>query len=436
VFDTDANGQAVFVATDVPSMGYKTFEVTSAPGQPVSTLRESSGLTLGSPKFSVELRSDGTVKSIRDQTVNRELVNNLGELPFNDLLRLEGSDVSKVNYPVPPKISIRKGLQMSEITIARDRSLFPITRITLYNALSRVELHNELDPERMPFVGGNNNWHDSYYFAFPFNIAKGGLKVMRGGQKWFETLPDDYLPGARQDSVSTQHLISMTDGKTTALIAHRQAFHWIYSGFISTKIRPKNEPAAFPAMYSGKFPLPEATLYSRAVRQGSQADTHDLGIINIPSVEPGVKGNMIFDYAFAGGNVFDPVRAWQMGADFNLPLMAQYVPSRPTTLTEKYFSVDQPNVEVVTVKPVEQNTIRGEVSSAPLSPVVNKVFIVRLQEFAGKPANVRVDLPVMIKTASIVNMTEEHDVARVLGVSPLTVAIKPFQTLSIRIETE
>ena len=35
------------------------------------------------------------------------------------------------------------------------------------------------------------------------------------------------------------------------------------------------------------FRLPEATIISRAVREGSQADTHDVGIINVPTVEPG-----------------------------------------------------------------------------------------------------------------------------------------------------
>ena len=66
--------------------------------------------------------------------------------------------------------------------MVRERSSFPLTRITIYNGLDRVELRNELDPDEMPFTGGNNNWHDSYYFAFPFNISKDGLKIMRGGQ--------------------------------------------------------------------------------------------------------------------------------------------------------------------------------------------------------------------------------------------------------------
>lgn len=436
VFDIDDDGNAVFVAKDVPSMGYSTYEVSSAAGKPISSLRPTLGMTAANARFAVELRPEGTVKSIRDISAGRELINNSGELPFNELLRVEGTDASKVTYPISTKITVKKGVQMTEITVRRDRSMFPLTKIAIYNDLDRVELHNELDPDQMPFIGGNNNWHDSYYFAFPFNVSKDGLKIMRGGQKWFERLPDDYLPGARWDSVTTQHLIGLTDGRATALAAHRQAFHWVYPGFVPTKLRPKGAAAEFPAMFTGKFPLPEATVYSRAVRQGSQADTHDLGIINIGTVEPGLKGNMIFEYAFAGGGVFDPVRAWRMGEDFNLPLVAKYEAVRPTEITQGFFAVDQPNVQIVAVKPLAENVIRGEVSSAPLNPKVNKIFIVRLQEFAGRSANVKIDLPVKVKSATLVNITENVVLGKIAEIAPLTVAMKPYQTATIKIEIE
>ena len=141
--------------------------------------------------------------------------------------------------------------------------------ITVYDNLDRVEIRNELDADMMPFPGGSGNWNDSYYFAFPSNVPKDGLKIKRGGQKWFDTLPDDYLAGVRHDSVTTQHAIGMTDGERSVTIAHRQAFHWIYPGFVSTKMRPAGAAKELPAMFTGKFPLPEATLYSRALRRGN-----------------------------------------------------------------------------------------------------------------------------------------------------------------------
>ncbi|MEO8574037.1 MAG: glycosyl hydrolase-related protein, partial [Pyrinomonadaceae bacterium] len=436
-FDTDDEGNVIFIAKNVPSMGYATYDVATAPGRATSTLRPVAGSSsVENARFVVALNVGGTIRSMRDKSENRELVNPNGERPFNDLLRVEGPDASRVTYPVKARIQIRKGIQMSEVSVYRERSSFPYTRIAIYDGIDRVEIHNELDPTKMPFVGGNNNWHDSYYFAFPFNVSKDGLKVMRGGQRWFDRLPDDYLPGARKDSVSTQHLIGLTDGKSSALIAHRQAFHWVYSGFISTKVRPQGAPADFPALYTGKFPLPEATIYSRAVREGSQADTHDLGILNVPTVEPGREDRMVFEYAVAGDGAFDPVQAWRMGSDFNMPLRAQYVGVAPQERSRGFFSLDQTNVEIVTVKAITESAFRGEVTSAPLSPKVNKIFIVRLQEFAGRATNVTVSLPAKLTAASLMNITESVELKKIGDLSPLRVSLRPYECATVRIEIE
>jgi hypothetical protein len=436
-FDIDDSGNAIFVAKRVPAMGYTTYEISVNRVASAPTFRHVGSTRAENSRFVVTLNRNGTIASIRDKATNREIVNAAGEMAFNDLLRVEGADASKISYPVETITTATRGsVQMTQLRVHRPQSLFPLTTVTIYNDLDRVEIHNELDPTKMPFPGGNNNWHDSYYFAFPFNVSKEGLKVMRGGQRYFDRLPDDYLPGARKDSVSTQHLIGLTDGKSSALLAHRQAYHWVYSGFISTNVRPKDAPRDFPAMYTGKFPLPEATLYSRAVRLGRQADTHDLSIINVPSVEPGRTDRMVFDYAIAGDGIFDPVRAWRMGAEFNVPLRAQYVGVAPRNRSRGFFSVDQTNVEIVVVKALTESASRGEVTSAPLSPKVNKVFIVRLQEFAGRPANVTLTMPAKAIAASMMNLTESVELKKISAIAPLTVSLRPYECATVRVEIE
>ena len=313
-------------------------------------------------------------------------------------------------------------------------SAYPLTTITMYDGIGRIEIHNELVPEKLPFIGGNGNWGDSYYFAFPFNVTTNNLQVLRGGQKWFDRLPDDYLPGARKDAVTTQHLIGFTDGASSAMLAHRQAFHWVYPSYVTTKMRAKGAPKDFPAMYTGKFPLPEATIYSRAIRNGSQSDTHDLGVINMETVEPGLTGNYIYDYAVAGAGKFDEVQAWRMGAAFNLPLRPMYVTVAPVKSSDSFFSVDSPNVQIVTVKPLSDAVVRGEVSSAPLDPPLKKVFVIRLQEFAGRAATARIGVPVKIASAAELNLTEDRTIKNITNISPLTVDLKPFETKTIRIE--
>ena len=435
-FDIDESGNAIFVAKDIPSFGYSTYEVTTVPGVAGSTLIKANGTTAQNRRFSVKLRPDGNIESIRDLASNREIVNNGGERPFNDLLRVEGSEASNVVYPLAPRVSISKGLQMTQISVRRDRSVFPVTIITIYDDLDRVEIHNELDPAHISFVGGSNNWNDSYYFAFPFNVSKDALKVLRGGQKWFDRLPDDYLPGARRDSVTTQHLLAMSSNAGTAMIAHRQAFHWAYPSFVAARIRPQGSPAEFPAMFTGKFPLPEATIYSRAFRSSSQADTHDLGVVNMETVEPGLTGNYVYDYAIAADSAFDSVKAWRLGSDFNLPFRTEYVHVAPTRPSYGFFSIDRPNVAIVNVKPLSDSVIRGEVSAAPLDPKLNKTYVVRLQEYAGQATTVRLGFPVKLRSAAVVNLTEDTVIAPVQQIEPMTVAMKPYQTLTIKFEIE
>ena len=436
-FDVDENGDAVFVANDVPSMGYKTYEITTANGSPVSTLKQDEWKTeIKNDNFQIKLRADGNIQSIYDVKQKREIVNDKGELPFNELLRVEGQDASKVNYPFTPEISVKRGEQMTQFVVRRNRSVYPLTTVTIYDNLDHVELHNELDADKMPFAGGSDNWNDSYYFAFPFNVSNRNLQFRRGGQKWFDTLPEDFLPGARRDGVTTQHLIGFTDGNSSALLAHRQAFHWVYPGYVATKLQPQNAPKGLPAMFTGKFPLPEATIYSRAVRRSNQADTHDLGVINMPTVEPGLFEKYVFDYAIAGGGKFDEVKAWQLGANFNVPLISEYVNALPGPLSYGFFTINQPNVQIVDVKTISDSIIHGEVSAAPLNPQTNKIYTIRLQEFAGRATNAGIGLPVKIKSAALLNLTEDKVLQNITQIAPLTVNLKPFETATVKVEIE
>ena len=125
-----------------------------------------------------------------------------------------------------------------------------------------------------------------------------------------------------------------------------------------------------------------------------------------------------------------------MGAQFNVPLRVQYVSVKPAQPQSSYFSIDQPNVQIVTVKPLADSIIKGEVSSAPLNPKPNKLFAIRLQEFAGRGGDVRIALPAKVKTATIVSLTEDREIGKVSQIAPLTVAIKPYQTLTVKVEIE
>jgi len=435
VFDVDEEGNAIFIAKEIPSFGYRTFTVITVPGKMVTTLKTIPGATEArGPNFQIKLRSDGNIESMYDVRAQREIVNNKGQLPFNELLRVEGASASRLSYPFSARITVKKGTGVTQLWVERERSAYPLTVVTIYDELDRAQISNTLDGELMPFPGGDNNWSDSYYFVYPFALSPTNLKVLRQGQKWFDRLPDDYLPGARRDSVTTQHLIGMTDGQGTALLAHRQAFHFLYAGFVYTKPQPQGAPKQFPVLLTGKFSMTEATLYSRALRHTEQADTHDLGVVNMQTVEPGLGKRYVFDYAVRGEERFDEVAAWRFSAEFSLPLRPAFVETPPVALTRSFFSVDAPSVQILDVKPLSDTVAHGEVSATPLDPQLNRVFIIRLQEFAGRAVTARIDLPVKIKSAARLSLTEDRELESFAQISPLTVPLKPFETATIRFE--
>jgi hypothetical protein len=119
--------------------------------------------------------------------------------------------------------------------------------------LDRVEIRDEINADRLPFASARTGF-DSYYFCFPFALDPATLRVRPEEQYGFLTLPGDYLPGARRDAVTPQHVIALSDAKATMLLAHRQAFHFVFPGYVRTE--RSVHASAFPAMFTGKWPLP------------------------------------------------------------------------------------------------------------------------------------------------------------------------------------
>ena len=93
-------------------------------------------------------------------------------------------------------------------------------------------------------------------------------------------------------------------------------------------------------------------------------------------------------------------------------------------------------MQIVDVKTLSDSTIRGEVSASPLDPQLNKIFVIRLQEFAGKATTATINLPVKIKSAQMVNLTESKILQNLTNIAPLTVELKPFETKTVKFEIE
>ena len=276
---------------------------------------------------------------------------------------------------------------------------------------------------------------DSYFFCFPFALDPATLTVRPEEQYGFLNLPGDYLPGARRDAVTSQHTIALSDANATMLLAHRQAFHFTFPGYVRTERSTHAE--AFPAMFTGKWPLPEATLYSKAFRHSSQGDMRGLGVTNFRTVEPGLGNQYKFDYAIAsqqGALILS--RRCAFGWSFDVRLIAVYVPFAKAA-SRSFFSVDQPNVRIDTVKQAETGKSAAITPTNLEDTAAKREFTIRLQEVAGKNTpRVAITLPSPIRAAAIVNLTEDRELSTLPIAEPLVVSLGPYQTLTVRFELE
>ncbi len=433
-FDVDADGKALFIAHDVPSVGYAVYDVDESPGPATSTLAPVSAAAAATEndRYRVTLTPNGDISSILDRRDDRELVNAHPVVRFNHFFRSEGDQPAPAPMPFAPAIATRRGQVVSEVEVRRAGSAFPVTRIRLYGGLDRVEIHNEVDSTRLPFASMRTSF-DSYYFAFPFALDPGSLTVHPEEQFGFLSLPRDYLAGARRDSVTSQHAVALADSHATMLLAHRQAFYFLFPGYLRTE-RTKERPA-FPAMFTGKWPLPEATLYSRAFRHSNQGDMRLRGVTTFPTVEPGLGDRYNFDYAIGyAAAPFDAVAAMHFGAAFDVPLRAVYVPFAAAS-SGSFFAVNQPNVRIDTVKQAESLQPEAITPTNLEDAKQSRQFVIRLQEVAGRDTpHASIALPGPVVNAEVVDLTEDKVIRSLPASSPLEVALKPYQTLTIRFE--
>ncbi len=434
-FDIDRDGETLFIAHDVPPVGYAVYDIDESPGPAASTLAPATGgAAIENERYRVTMTPAGDIASILDRRDNRELANAHPAVPFNHLLRSEGDQPAPLPMPFAPTIAASRGRVVTAIEVRRAGSAFPATRIKLYDGLDRVEIHNEIDSALLPFASIAAGF-DSYYFSFPFALEAAGLTVHPEEQFGFLSLPHDYLPGARRDSVTSQHAVALSDAHATMLLAHRQAFYFLFPGFVRTE-RTKERPP-FPAMFTGKWPLPEATLYSRVFRHSSQGDMRLRGVTTFPTVEPGLGAEYSFDYALGSESApFDPIAAMRFGAAFDAPLRAVYVPFAAAS-SQSYFAVDQPNVRIDTVKQAEAVQAEAITPTNLADAKQSGQFVIRLQEIAGRDTpHAAVSLPGTVVKAEVVDLNEDRILRTLPAASPLEVALKPYQILTIRFEVK
>jgi alpha-mannosidase len=222
-------GGSCFVASDLPSVGYRSYRRV-APAEPAVNAVSFSVAQMENEFYRVSLDpKSGALNSILDKETGRELIDAESEYRLGELIYVSGGEGSYAVHsdlkglPAPKftyhrqngvRVSQISGPVFGELTSEATAEKFPkITlRVRLYHGLKRVDVRCELDKEE-------TTAKEAAYIAFPF-----AFEVERGGL-WLE-YPDaiteplkDQHSSACRDWYAVQRWLAASDGEATVVLS-------------------------------------------------------------------------------------------------------------------------------------------------------------------------------------------------------------------------
>ena len=207
-----------FVARDVPSVGYKVYQIrpTKLPPPPLETI---AGSVIENEFYRVQLDpSSGAVLSIYDKQLRRELVNRQSPYRFGQYLYVTGGDrtpngrlLQSWYRPFPDLhidpshsgrlLSIEKSPDgmVARLTSMATNTPRILSQVRLFNGAKKIEFDEDIDKTSVTS-------EEAVYFAFPFAMEKPQFRYEI--QTGTVDPAKDMYPGAGHEWFSVQHWVS------------------------------------------------------------------------------------------------------------------------------------------------------------------------------------------------------------------------------------
>ncbi len=319
------------LATGIPSMGYKVFEIRAgrdASNPPAATFN---GSTMENEFYRVTLAPDGAIASLIDKTRgNRETVRPINGKVINDL----GGDRSgtvRVESSGPVSVTL---------VAASESPVNHITRVTLFRNINRVDISNEI----------TENFSDVKTWNYSFDINAPDLwheevgAVIRGR---LQENGGHYAPrNARYDWLTMNHFADITDGAANnfgVTVSNWDNYFMLYGA-------------------SDKHVLDTGTPQLN-ILAGGQTSGPTLGI-------PNQGGDTYFlqRFALSTHGAFDQTTAMKFSLEHQNPLVAGMIEGVGTQTrvypadTFSFLTITNPNVLLWSLKPAEDGINRGIVA--------------------------------------------------------------------------
>jgi alpha-mannosidase len=315
------------LATDIPSLGFKSFEIKKGPGK--SNFGHAATVTdsiMENAHYRIIFSPQGVIKSLIDkEDGNRECIKSINNLFANDLGT--SGEISGL-----PLMVDNAGSVSVTLTAESDKPVKHISKVTLFGFNKRIELENYIE---------QNLGAEPVTYAFSFNLEKPEIRNEEAGAILMARQHADggnYADSiCRLDWIAMNHLADISDGKNGMIISNRDAILMKTGNSTIKRLDPE-------------------TPQIRVLAAG-QIDAPGLGIID-------QDGDSHFENFFAlrtTKNGFDAAADMKFSMEHQNPLVTGTIKGNPGYSDQNFsfFEVTNPNVLVWALKPAEEGIDSG-----------------------------------------------------------------------------
>ncbi len=406
-----------FLARDVPSFGYKCYQVVDEHEHAAAPAGETPLATsniLENTYYRVEVEpAAGAIKSIYDKNLGRELVDSSSPYRFNQYLYVAGGEdhtqIVHLRKALPLANLMVEGANGGKVMSLRKTSYGAIltyetsgphapaleTEVRLFDDEKKIEIENQLRKEPV-----SNK--EAVYFAFPVSSGSKPEFAYEIQNGWVDPARD-LLKGAGVEWFTVQHWVKVSSPDLSVAVVPVDA-PLVTLGDVNRGTWPD------------KFEPKSGTIFSYAM--------NNYWHTNFRRVQ---SGDFVFRYVIASGHDLPPAELARLGRAAMTPLEIGELthndkfgdPERPLSpAPTSFLKLDTPDVVVENWKRADDG--RGTV--------------VRLLETGGATFTARLEFPLFtLDHAWRTSAAENDQQALTIDGRSVDVSLKPHEIVSVRI---
>jgi len=405
-----------FLATDIPSVGYKCYSLRPTHFErPIPQVASDTVIENAYYRVTLDPES-GAVKGIFDKELNKDLVDSASPYRFDQYLYATGADEHPNRlvqyssaYPVP-KFKVHASEEGRLLSVSKEPfgSVARLESSGLYTPRVTAEIILLDAKKEIIFINHVRKTKvytkEGVYFAFPFSMDQPQFQYEI--QNGLVDPARDQLPGADKEWFTVQHWVAARQGDTAVALV----------------------PIDAPLVTLGD--IVRGTWPSEFGRRKGTIFSYIMNNYWSTNIQGGQGGEFTFRYVLTSGKRLDPDRLSRWGWESMTPLEVNEIRwqekaanwPRPLHRAEASFlEVDQPNI-------VLDNWKRAEDGSGT---------ILRFVETAGSAGTAHVRVPVLsIRAAWTCTAVEENQQSVPASSQSFSFPYTPFAIVTVRIEGE